>query len=67
MSLRSPIGRVLGRGSAKSGVSHWWVQRLTAVALVPLVSRFVCAVFSYFGGSQYAFVHGSMIKSFTVL
>ena len=44
MSLRSPIGRALGRGSAKSGVSHWWVQRLTAVALVPLTVWFAFAV-----------------------
>jgi len=36
-SLRSPLGRVRGLGSAKSGVSHWWLQRVTAVALVPLV------------------------------
>ena len=36
MSLRTPMRRVLGAGSAKSGVHHWWVQRLTAVALVPL-------------------------------
>ena len=36
MSLRSPLGRVLGLGSAKEGVHHWWVQRLTSVALVPL-------------------------------
>ena len=44
MSLRNPIGRALGRGSAKSGVSHWWVQRLTAVALVPLTVWFAFAV-----------------------
>ena len=36
MSLRSPLGTALGSGSAKQGVHHWWVQRLTAVALVPL-------------------------------
>ena len=36
MSLRTPMRRVLGAGSAKEGVHHWWVQRLTAVALVPL-------------------------------
>jgi succinate dehydrogenase / fumarate reductase membrane anchor subunit len=35
-SLRSPLGRVLGYGSAKEGVSHWWVQRATSVALIPL-------------------------------
>ena len=36
MSLRTPMRRVLGSGSAKGGVDHWWQQRLTAVALVPL-------------------------------
>jgi succinate dehydrogenase / fumarate reductase membrane anchor subunit len=36
MSLRSPLGRVLGHGSAKDGVHHWWVQRLTSIALIPL-------------------------------
>lgn len=40
MSLRSPLGQVLGRGSAKAGVSHWWVQRVTALALVPLTLWF---------------------------
>lgn len=36
MSLRSPLGRVLGMGSAKDGTGHWWAQRVTAVALIPL-------------------------------
>jgi succinate dehydrogenase / fumarate reductase, membrane anchor subunit len=36
MSLRSPLSQVLGAGSAKHGVRHWWLQRLTSVALVPL-------------------------------
>ena len=36
MSMRTPLGTVLGRGSARSGVHHWWMQRMTAVALVPL-------------------------------
>ncbi|MBS0611865.1 MAG: succinate dehydrogenase, hydrophobic membrane anchor protein [Proteobacteria bacterium] len=36
MSLRSPLGRVLGLGSAREGVTHWWAQRVGAVALVPL-------------------------------
>jgi len=34
MSLRSPLGRVLGLGSAKDGTEHWWAQRVTAVALL---------------------------------
>ncbi|MEM9404333.1 MAG: succinate dehydrogenase, hydrophobic membrane anchor protein [Pseudomonadota bacterium] len=33
LSLRSPLGRVLGRGSAKEGTDHWWMQRVTSVAL----------------------------------
>ncbi len=36
MSLRSPIGKVRGLGSAKEGTHHFWVQRVSAVALVPL-------------------------------
>lgn len=36
MSLRSPLGRVLGLGTAKEGTSHWWGQRVTAVALAIL-------------------------------
>jgi succinate dehydrogenase / fumarate reductase membrane anchor subunit len=41
-TLRSPLGRVLGYGAAKEGaVSHWWIQRLTSAALVPLTIWFV--------------------------
>ncbi|MEX2523341.1 MAG: succinate dehydrogenase, hydrophobic membrane anchor protein [Gammaproteobacteria bacterium] len=36
MSLRTPLGRVRGLGSAKEGTAHWWQQRLTAVILIPL-------------------------------
>lgn len=46
MSLRSPLGRVLGLGSAKEGVHHWWVQRLTSVALVPLAVWFLVSLLS---------------------
>lgn len=34
---RTPLHRVIGLGSAKDGVRHWWVQRVSAVALIPLV------------------------------
>ena len=44
MSLQSPLGRAIGRGSAKQGVSHFWVQRVTAVALVPLTLWFALRV-----------------------
>ena len=36
MSLRSPLSRVLGSGSAKEGTDHWWMQRVTAIALLIL-------------------------------
>jgi len=36
MSLRSPLSRVLYHGAARDGVGHWWIQRVTAVALAPL-------------------------------
>jgi succinate dehydrogenase / fumarate reductase membrane anchor subunit len=39
--MRSQLGRARGLGAAKSGAAHWWAQRLTAVALVPLTLWFV--------------------------
>jgi len=44
MSLRSPLGRVLGLGAAKEGVGHWWAQRVSAVALVLLTLWFLAAL-----------------------
>lgn len=44
MSLRSPLGRVLGLGSAKDGTSHWWGQRVSAVALLLLGLWFAFAL-----------------------
>jgi succinate dehydrogenase / fumarate reductase, membrane anchor subunit len=46
MSLRSPLGKVLGTGSAKEGVHHWWMQRLTSIALIPLTIWFVVSLLS---------------------
>lgn len=45
MSLRTPLGRVRGLGSAKDGTMHWWMQRVTAVLLAPLSIWFLfCAL-----------------------
>jgi succinate dehydrogenase / fumarate reductase membrane anchor subunit len=54
--LRSPLGRALGLGSAKEGVEHWWVQRVTAVALVPLTLWFVVALIAHLGADHAAAV-----------
>jgi succinate dehydrogenase / fumarate reductase membrane anchor subunit len=43
-SLRTPLALVRGLGSAKSGTGHFWKQRLTALALVPLSIAFICLV-----------------------
>lgn len=40
MSLRTPLSRVKGLGAAKEGASHWWHERLTSIALIPLVLWF---------------------------
>jgi succinate dehydrogenase / fumarate reductase membrane anchor subunit len=42
--LRSDLGRVRGLGSAKEGVQHWWMQRVTAIALIPLSLWFVASI-----------------------
>jgi succinate dehydrogenase / fumarate reductase, membrane anchor subunit len=50
MSYRSPLGRARGLGSAKDGVHHFWVQRVTALALIPLALWFVFSVAQLAGG-----------------
>jgi succinate dehydrogenase / fumarate reductase, membrane anchor subunit len=45
-SLRSPLGLVSGLGSAKGGAHHWWMQRLTSIALVPLTVWFTVSILS---------------------
>jgi succinate dehydrogenase / fumarate reductase membrane anchor subunit len=55
-SLRSPLGRVRGLGSAKDGTHHWWAQRLTALALIPLTVWFVISVIVLTGGDYTAMV-----------
>ncbi len=52
--LRSDLGRVRGLGSAKEGVDHWWRQRLTAIALVPLGLWFVVGAIGLVGADYNA-------------
>ena len=44
MSLRTPLAHVRGLGTAKDGTHHWWLQRLTSIALIPLVLWFVISL-----------------------
>ena len=47
MSHRNPLGQARGLGSAKSGTGHWWAQRVTALALIPLGLWFAVAALQY--------------------
>jgi succinate dehydrogenase / fumarate reductase, membrane anchor subunit len=50
--MRSPLGRARGLGSARAGAAHWWAQRLTAIALVPLTLWFVCGMVRMIGATR---------------
>jgi succinate dehydrogenase / fumarate reductase membrane anchor subunit len=52
-SMRTPLAKATGLGSAKSGVAHWWAQRVSAVALVPLTLWFAASIIAH-SGSDYA-------------
>lgn len=55
-SLRSALGRARGLGSAKDGTHHWWAQRVTALALIPLTLWFVYSIIGLSAGGYAAFV-----------
>ncbi|MDR3418170.1 MAG: succinate dehydrogenase, hydrophobic membrane anchor protein [Nevskia sp.] len=70
MSLRSPLSQARGLGSAKDGVGHWWAQRLTALALVPLSLWFVFSVAHYRVadyGTMLAWLHNPYVAVALVL
>ena len=56
MSMRTPLRQVRGLGSAKSGTQHFWHQRLTAMANIPLTIGFVVVVASLMGRNHAAVV-----------
>jgi succinate dehydrogenase / fumarate reductase, membrane anchor subunit len=55
-NLRTPLGRARGLGSAKDGLHHWWIQRLTALALIPLTVWFVASIVGLAGSGNEEFV-----------
>ena len=54
--MRSELGRVRGLGAAKKGVHHWWAQRVTAIALLPLSLYFIASVLILAGASRGAMI-----------
>ncbi len=59
MDLRTPLSKVRGLGSAKEGTDHFWRQRLTSVANIPLIVFFVIFLMIY-QGQPYEVVAGAM-------
>ncbi len=66
MSLKTPLARVRGLGSARSGVSHYWIQRLTAIALVPLTLWFIAGLQSHIG-DDYAMMRAWLAQPLTAI
>jgi succinate dehydrogenase / fumarate reductase membrane anchor subunit len=52
IAMRSALGRVRGLGSAKGGTHHWWLQRLTSIALLPLTIWFAFSAALLAGASH---------------
>ncbi|MCW8087881.1 succinate dehydrogenase, hydrophobic membrane anchor protein [Roseococcus sp. MDT2-1-1] len=50
-SMRSALGRVRGLGSARKGTHHWWMARVTSLALLPLTFWFVFSMIGLAGAS----------------
>ena len=69
MSIRTPLGRVRGRGAARSGTGHFWHQRLTAIANVPLTIAFIIILLSLLGRSHAAVIQilGSPLVAIVML
>ncbi len=54
MKFRTPLKVAKGHGSAKSGTGHWIHQRITAIAIIPLVFLFMCTLLSILSAESYA-------------
>lgn len=52
MSMKTPLRRVLGLGSAKSGTEHWWMERVTAIAGIPLTVFLIIFIISHLGATR---------------
>lgn len=50
--MKTPLGMVLGLGSAKTGTEHWWLQRVTAIANIPLVIFLIVFILCHLGADR---------------
>lgn len=74
MKYRTPISRARGLGSSGHGLGHWWMQRLSAIGLVPLVGWFVVSIISLSGQNHEQVtnwlqfpLHGILMSLFLVI
>jgi succinate dehydrogenase / fumarate reductase membrane anchor subunit len=54
--MRSPLSRARGLGSSRDGFQHWWMQRVTAVALIPLTLWFAASLIALTGSDYNTFI-----------
>ena len=66
MDMRTPLGKVRGLGSAKDGTDHFWRQRLTAAANVPLMLFFIGFIIAH-SNSSYAEVRAALGNPFVAV
>lgn len=66
MNMRTPLGKVRGYGSARDGTEHFWHQRLTAMANIPLTIFFVCLVV-YLNGEPHEVVAATLSSPFVAI
>ena len=65
-NFRTPLSKVKGLGSAKEGTSHFWVQRLTAIALIPLV-LWLCFSIAALPGMDYVAIREWLSQPFNAI
>lgn len=66
-SLRTPLARVRGLGAAKDGTHHWWLERLTSLALIPLTVWFIYELMTHLLGASREQVQAWLAEPFTAL
>ena len=65
--MRSSLGRARGLGSAREGVEHWWVQRVTAAVLIPLTLWFAASLIALTRGDYNTFIDWLSAPLVTIL